>query len=47
VVKNNQLLIIEKDVQEFLEIGPKKTLLNFLPKSFEGEININNELRGN
>ena len=29
--------ILNKKVDTFLEIGPKKTLINFLPKEFEGE----------
>ena len=29
--------IISKNVDNFIEIGPKKTLLNFIPKSFAGE----------
>jgi len=29
--------ILNKDVNTFIEIGPKKTLLNFLPKDFQGE----------
>ena len=29
--------IMNKKVDTFLEIGPKKTLINFLPKEFEGE----------
>ncbi len=29
--------IIEKKIDTFIEIGPKKTLLNFLPRDFEGK----------
>ncbi len=29
--------ILNKDINTFIEIGPKKTLLNFLPKDFQGE----------
>ena len=29
--------ILEKEINTFIEIGPKKTLLNFLPKDFQGE----------
>ena len=29
--------VCNNDNQTFIEIGPKKTLLNFLPKNFEGE----------
>ncbi len=29
--------IIKSEVDTFVEIGPKKTLLNFIPKSYEGE----------
>ena len=29
--------IIEKKIDTFIEIGPKKTLLNFLPRNFLGE----------
>ncbi len=29
--------ILNKDIHTFIEIGPKKTLLNFLPKDFQGE----------
>ena len=29
--------ILNKEISTFIEIGPKKTLLNFLPKNFQGE----------
>ena len=29
-------LLINKGIDNFIEIGPKKTLLNFIPKDFEG-----------
>ena len=29
--------ILNEDVNTFIEIGPKKTLLNFLPKNFQGD----------
>ena len=29
--------ILDKEIHTFIEIGPKKTLLNFLPKDFEGD----------
>ena len=29
--------IISKNVENFIEIGPKKTLLNFIPRNFAGE----------
>ena len=29
--------IISSDVENFIEIGPKKTLLNFIPRNFAGE----------
>ena len=29
--------ILNKEIHTFIEIGPKKTLLNFLPKDFQGE----------
>ena len=29
--------ILAKGTQTFIEIGPKKTLLNFLPRSYLGE----------
>ena len=29
--------ILKKKIDTFIEIGPKKTLLNFLPKDFKGE----------
>ena len=29
--------ILNKEINTFIEIGPKKTLLNFLPKDFQGE----------
>ena len=29
--------IMKKETHMFIEIGPKKTLLNFLPKDFQGE----------
>ena len=29
--------IINEEINTFIEIGPKKTLLNFLPKDFQGE----------
>ena len=29
--------ILKQDINTFIEIGPKKTLLNFLPKDFQGE----------
>ena len=28
--------ILNESVDTFIEIGPKKTLLNFLPKDFQG-----------
>ena len=31
-------IILKKEISTFIEIGPKKTLLNFLPKDFEGEM---------
>ena len=30
-------LILNEEISSFIEIGPKKTLLNFLPKDFQGE----------
>ena len=36
-------LLINKDVKKFMEIGPKKTLLNFISKDFDGDkISITN-----
>ena len=37
--------IISMNVDNFIEIGPKKTLLNFIPRDFSGEkvIISNNE----
>ena len=29
--------IMNKKIDTFIEIGPKKTLLNFLPRDFDGE----------
>ena len=29
--------ILNENINTFIEIGPKKTLLNFLPKDFKGE----------
>ena len=29
--------ILNEEINTFIEIGPKKTLLNFLPKYFQGE----------
>ena len=29
--------ILNEDIDTFIEIGPKKTLLNFLPKDFQGD----------
>ena len=29
--------ILNEEINTFIEIGPKKTLLNFLPKDFQGE----------
>ena len=29
--------LISTNVDSFIEIGPKKTLLNFIPKNFSGE----------
>ena len=29
--------ILKEEIDTFIEIGPKKTLLNFLPKDFQGE----------
>ena len=29
--------ILEKEINTCIEIGPKKTLLNFLPRDFQGE----------
>ena len=29
--------ILKEEIDTFIEIGPKKTLLNFLPKDFNGE----------
>ena len=35
--------IISMNVENFIEIGPKKTLLNFIPRNFAGEkISITN-----
>ena len=35
--------ILNRNIEKFVEIGPKKTLLNFIPKDFDGEkISINN-----
>ena len=35
--------ILKNNIETFVEIGPKKTLLNFIPKDFNGEkISINN-----
>jgi len=35
--------ILKNNIEIFVEIGPKKTLLNFIPKNFDGEkISINN-----
>ena len=36
--------LISKDINKFIEIGPKKTLLNFIPKDFDGDkISITNK----
>ena len=36
-------IILENSIETFIEIGPKKTLLNFIPKEFDGQrIHINN-----
>ena len=32
--------ITQEGIDTFIEIGPKKTLLNFLPKDFQGTKNI-------
>ena len=32
--------ILNEEINTFIEIGPKKTLLNFLPKDFQGEKRI-------
>ena len=29
--------ILNEGINTFVEIGPKKTLINFLPKDFKGE----------
>ena len=29
--------IMKEEIHTFIEIGPKKTLLNFLPRFFQGE----------
>ena len=29
--------ILSEQINTFIEIGPKKTLLNFLPKDYDGE----------
>ena len=29
--------ILNEEINTFIEIGPKKTLLNFLPRDFQGE----------
>ena len=29
--------ILDDRIETFIEIGPKKTLLNFLPKDFSGD----------
>ena len=29
--------ILNENINTFIEIGPKKTLLNFLPRDFQGE----------
>ena len=29
--------ILKKETHKFIEIGPKKTLLNFLPRDYKGE----------
>jgi malonyl CoA-acyl carrier protein transacylase len=37
-------LLISKNINKFIEIGPKKTLLNFIPKDFDGDkISITNK----
>lgn len=37
-------LLINKGIDNFIEIGPKKTLLNFIPKDFQGnKISITNK----
>ena len=34
--------LLKRNIEKFVEIGPKKTLLNFITKDFEGEkISIN------
>ena len=30
-------LLIKKNINKFIEIGPKKTLLNFIPRDFDGD----------
>jgi hypothetical protein len=36
--------LISKNIKKFIEIGPKKTLLNFIPKDFDGDkISITNK----
>jgi malonyl CoA-acyl carrier protein transacylase len=30
-------LLISKNINKFIEIGPKKTLLNFIPRDFDGD----------
>ena len=29
--------ILKNEIDTFIEIGPKKTLLNFLPRDYQGE----------
>ena len=37
-------LLISKGIKKFIEIGPKKTLLNFISKDFDGDkISITNK----
>ena len=37
-------LLISKDTNKFIEIGPKKTLLNFIPRDFDGDkISVTNK----
>ena len=34
---NTMKTILNNQISTFIEIGPKKTLINFLPKDFKGE----------
>lgn len=37
-------LLISKNINKFIEIGPKKTLLNFIPRDFDGDkISLSNK----